>query len=362
MHKHKNKQQKGGIIMLGSFRGIPFKIFALILAVIALGAGVYISFFQSAGFEKTTATIISIEDDPDYTPNHDDPNDRQRIVTIKYTVDGKDYTRKLDSDSPDYSVGKEVEVRYDPKNPGTVHSTPIFGYVFMGIGGVIIVAVIIWIVKDKKAVKQLKETRAETTYLPSEKGELRTLYFKTDLGTPKYGHQLEDKNRRVLYEAKMTKFTMTSPFGFDFIDHEKNTVTPHLVGHEEDTEWNSLLLDDHFTFKFDGEDVWKHLKRNGITVESKLVTGNTLTSAYTIFRDGVQIAYMEATSKYVHEEDEQEHKAAGKLPVRGFYRVRTDEKNLDLLFVVILAFARSGAADGKGGKFGMLTGTFKSMK
>ena len=105
--------------MLGSFRGIPFKIFALILAVIALGAGVYISFFQSAGFEKTTATIISIEDDPDYTPNHDDPNDRQRIVTIKYTVDGKDYTRKLDSDSPDYSVGKEVEVRYDPKNPGT---------------------------------------------------------------------------------------------------------------------------------------------------------------------------------------------------------------------------------------------------
>lgn len=345
--------------MLGSFKGIGVRILAVILAVIALGAGIYISFFQSAGFEKTTATIVSIEDDPDYVPDPNNANDRQRIVTIKYSVDGKEYTRKLDSDSPSYQVGGEVEVRYDPKNPGTVHSTPIFGYIFMAIGGVILLFVIVTAVKEKSSVKQLKEDRGETVYLPSEKGEQRTLYFLTDLGTPKYGHRIEDKNRRVLYEAKMTKFTLTAPFGFDFIDHEHNTTTPHLVGHEEDTEWNSLLLDNHYTFKLDGEDIWKHLKRNGITIDSKLALNNTVTSAYRILRDGEEIAAMEATSQYVHEEDEAEHKVAAKVPVRGFYRIHTAEKNLDLLFVAILAFARSGASDDKGGNFGMLKGTLK---
>ncbi len=345
--------------MLGSFKGIPLKIFAAVLGLIALGAGIYVSFFQTAGFETTTAVITSIEEDPNYIPDPNTANDKQYIATIRYTVDGKNYTQTLDSYAPDYEVGKEIEVKYDPKNPGTVHSTPVFGYIIMAAGCVVLLIVVVWTVKDKKSVKELKETRGETVYLPSEKGEQRTLYFKTDLGTPKYGHQIEDKNRKVLYEAKMTKFTMTSPYGFDFIDHEHNTVTPHLVGHEEETDWNSLLLDNHYTFKLDGEDIWKHLKRNGITVESKLALNNTVTSAYRILRDGREIAAMEATSKYVHEEDEAEHKVASKIPVRGFYRISTAEKNLDLLFTVILAFARSGAADDRGGRMGMLKGTLK---
>lgn len=345
--------------MLGSFKGIPLKIFALVLGVIALGVGVYISFFQSAGFETTKATIVSIDDDPNYIPDPQKENDKQQIATIKYTVNGKEYTRQLDSFSPDFTVGKEVEVRYDPKDPGTVHSSPFFGYILTGIGCALLLFVIVWTVKEKTAVKQLTVPGADTVYPPSEKGEQRTLYFLTDLGTPKYGHQIEDKNRRVLYEAKMTKFTLTAPYGFDFIDHEHHVTTPHLIGHEEESDWNSLLLDNHYTFKFDGEDIWKHLKRNGITVDSKLAMNNTVTPTYRILRDGEEIAIMEMTSQYVHEEDEQEHKAASKVPVRGFYRIQTSEKMLDLLFVTVLAFARSGAADDKGGRFGMLKGTLK---
>ena len=343
--------------MLGSFKGIGIKILAAIIAVIALGVGIWMTFFQSAGFEKTTATIVSITEDPDYIPDPNSANDKQYIVTIKYTVDGKDYTRVLDSYSPSYQVGGEVEVQYDPKDPSTVHSSSIFGIVIMAIGGVILLVIIFTTIKSKTSVKQLKETHGETVYLPSEKGEQRELYFLTDVGTPKYGHRIEDKNRRVLYEAKMTKFTMTSPFGFNFIDHEHGTTTPHLVGHEETTEWNSLLLDNHYTFTFDGEDIWKHLKRNGISVNSKLASGKVLTSSYHILRDGEEIAYVETTSQYVHEEDAEKHKVAGNIPVQGFYRIQTREKNLDLLFVAILAFARSGALDDKGGSFGLLRGT-----
>ena len=147
---------------------------------------------------------------------------------------------------------------------------------------------------------------------------------------------------------------MATPYGFDFIDHEKNTTTPHYIGHEQQTGQNMLSLDNHFTFTIDGEDIWKHLKRNGISIESKLAPGKVATVAYTVFRNDDQIAYFETASQYVHEEDEAKHKAEINIPERGFYRIHTGEKNLDLIFTVLLAFARSGAADGGGGARGAL--------
>ena len=343
-----------------SVKGPGFKIVAAVIALAALIFGVYSTFFQSSGYETTTATIISVEEDPDYIPDPNSTNDKQYIVMAKYSVDGKDYTAKLDSYDPGYKVGGEVEVRYDPKDPSKMTSGFKFGIVFMIIGGVLLFGIIFISIKNKSSVKKLKEdVENDITYAPSEKGAERKLYFLTDLGTPKYGHRIEDANRRVLYEAKMTKFSPFSDFGFNFIDHEHNKTTAHLVGHQEDTEWNSLILDNHSGFPLDGENIWKHLKRNGVTVNSKFADGKVLTSSYTIFRDGVQIAYVEASSQYVHEEDAEAHSVASKIPVPGFYRVSTCERNLDLLFVTILAFARSSATDDKGGSRGIL---FNSMK
>ncbi len=341
-----------------SFKGPGLKIFASVLAAIALIAGIWFTFFQSAGFEKTTATIVSIQDDPDDIPEEGStPN---RIIMVKYTVNGKEYTARLDTDAPNYAVGTTVEVQYDPKNPGTIHSGFGFGIYLIIAGGAILAIVIVSTIVQKVSVKKLKETQGETVYAPSEQGEEeRELYFITDVGTPKYGHRLEDKNRKVLYEAKMTKFAVATPYRFDFIDHTKNKTTEHLVGQQEETDWNSLILDNHYTFKLDGEDIWKHLKRNGITITSRFASGKVLVGAYNICRNDIEIAHMESTSQYVHEEDEEKHKVASKIPVRGFYRVYTKEKNLDLLFVTILAVARSGANDSKGGGRSILFNTIK---
>lgn len=319
------------------------------MGVIALAAGIWMTFFQSAGFETVNATIVSIENDPDYIPDPNTEGDVRRIVTVTYMVEGKEYTRVLDSDSPSYHVGGTVEVRYDPKNPENISSGFGFGIYVLIIGGVILAIVIIGTVIQKVNLKKIKETQGEFTYAPSEKGEERELYFLTDLGTPKYGHRIEDKNRKVLYEAKMTKYAVTHPFHFDFIDHVNHQTTAHLVGHQEETDWNSLIFDNHYTFTFDGKDIWKHLKQNGITVDSKFAEGKILTPSYRILRDGEELAFVEQTSQYVHEDDAEEHKVANKIPIQGFYRIHTSEKNLDLLFVTLLAFARSGATDAKGG-------------
>ena len=202
-----------------------------------------------------------------------------------------------------------------------------------------------------------KSDKSSASYAPSVKGEPRQLYFLTDTGTAKVGHRMEDVNKKVLYEAKVTKFSLIGATGMDFIDHEKGTTTPHQVGHEIETDYHSILIDNHSGFRFDGEDIWKHLKRNGVVIQSSFMSGKPLWPQYRVLRDGEEIAVLQSSGVHVHEEDAAgDGKLAKMVPARGYFRIQTREKNLDLLFVVAMAFARTSALDGEGGSFGLLFG------
>ncbi len=202
-----------------------------------------------------------------------------------------------------------------------------------------------------------KSDKSSASYAPSVKGEPRQLYFLTDTGTAKVGHRMEDVNKKVLYEAKVTKFSLVGATGMDFIDHVKGTTTPHQVGHEIETDYHSILIDNHSGFRFDGEDIWKHLKRNGVVIESSFMSGKPLWPQYRVLRDGEEIAVLQSSDVHVHEEDAAgDGKLAKIIPARGYFRIQTREKNLDLLFVVAMAFARTSALDGEGGSFGLLFG------
>ncbi|MBQ9720728.1 MAG: DUF3592 domain-containing protein, partial [Oscillospiraceae bacterium] len=152
-----------------SVRGPKLKYFALVLAVIALIAGVYITFFQSTGFVKTQATIVSIEEDPEWST----ADDTSYIVMVDYVADGSRYTSRLDTYSGSWKEGKTVTVYYDPSNPAVVHGGKGGGVYLMELGAVMIAAVIIIGKKNKAALSELEETKAKRggmTYAPSVKG------------------------------------------------------------------------------------------------------------------------------------------------------------------------------------------------
>ena len=68
-----------------SFRGPKLSIFAGVLAAIALVFGIYTMFFQSRGFEKTTATIVSVEETRE-SVERNDSDDRDYDVTVEYML------------------------------------------------------------------------------------------------------------------------------------------------------------------------------------------------------------------------------------------------------------------------------------
>ncbi len=342
-----------------SFKGIGIKVFALIIGLVAIALGIYLTFFHSRGYLKTEAVILTVEEIPG---TGDDGTEYQ--ASVEYTVDGVTYQSELDSGSPSYKVGKTIPVLYNPEDPSMVHGAGYEGVYAMAVGAAILAVLAVSEVRGRKAlgaVKAAQEAGGAMTYPETVPGPERKLYFLTDVGTPKYGHRIEDGSRSILYEAKMTRFSVMTPYGFDFVDHEHGTTVPHLVGHEEESDWGGgLLLDNHYTFTIDGEDIWKHLRRNGITVESSL--NRRARTEYRILRNGTEIAMAETSSTNVHEEDEaQKSRLASIVPVQGFYRITTTETDLSLLFVTLLAFARSGASDDRGGNLKTVLGTLKKL-
>ena len=126
-----------------SVREPKLKIFAGILAAIVLITGVYMTFFQSRGFVKTTASITDVRMDSTgesmiYYP------------TVEYTVDGKTYTTELDTGSRSYRIGQTLSVLYNPDNPAVAHDGGSIGLYLMIAGAVILAVIAFSAIKEKQ--------------------------------------------------------------------------------------------------------------------------------------------------------------------------------------------------------------------
>ena len=137
-----------------SLRGPKLKIFAAVLAVICLAAGIYLTFFRSQGFVKTTGTIVALRED-----STDDST--VYFPTVEYTVDGKTYTGELDTGSGSYKVGKTITVLYDPNDPSVVHDGSGVGIYLLVVSTVMLLIIIFLTVKQKKSVNKLKESQGD---------------------------------------------------------------------------------------------------------------------------------------------------------------------------------------------------------
>lgn len=127
-----------------SVKDPKLKIFAGILAVIVLIVGVYMTFFQSRGFVKTTASITDVRRDSTGESSVYYP-------TVEYTVDGKTYTTELDTGSGSYRIGQTISVLYDPNNPSAAHDGGGFGLYLIIAGAVILAVIIFSAIKEKQS-------------------------------------------------------------------------------------------------------------------------------------------------------------------------------------------------------------------
>ena len=331
-------------------------IFFLAIATFATLFVLYFGFIESYGYVKTTAVITELS----YEEDESDDSKKKVLPKINYKVGEKEYNVFLKSvmTSPfkEKKIGSEIKIEYNPADPSVAIEDSSEFLICMLIIGLVCIAIPVYILlKNRKKRELLKSHQTEPMFGVSRKySEERKLYFVTDLGTIKGTCHIEDADRKILYEAVSTKFSLLADSEMEFVDHILNHRTPHLVGkvvtsiHENTNRhmWGpnidifGNIQPDYSTFDFDGNEIWGLLYKNGIEIKTNLMSLTGWIS-YTIYRDGKEIAQAINSSKFVHEEDAEKKKIRSAIPNSGFFRITTKEKNLDAIFLTLFSISRT---------------------
>lgn len=156
--------------------------------------------------------------------------------------------------------------------------------------------------------------------------------LKPVLKTIKEGFTLVDEKDTLVYEGKMTKFSLLGAAPYNFTNHITNKTEEHKIGKTITMEESGMsgFFSAKSTFKYDGKKIWDYLHDKGIRINSTL-SGNKLGMTYEISFEGKEIATMSTSTP----------KGKSFITTNQYYDVTCDEKDLDLVFLVAFSIAKT---------------------
>ena len=121
------------------------KVGAILFGLAFIIAGV-IGIRQDDTFLPTKAVIQSME--RTYEAMDSNETDTWEVM-VAYSVDGKDYVSDLGRKKDDFTVGKEIDILYNPNNPeGIVLPGKTIWFIFMIAGAAVAVIAAVLLVRD----------------------------------------------------------------------------------------------------------------------------------------------------------------------------------------------------------------------
>ena len=118
---------------------------AILFGLAFIVAGV-IGIHQDNTFLPTKGVIRSME--RTYVATDSNESDTWEVM-VGYKVDGKDYVSDLGQKKDDFTVGKEINILYNPNNPeGIVLPGKTIWFIFMIAGAAVAVAASVLLVRD----------------------------------------------------------------------------------------------------------------------------------------------------------------------------------------------------------------------
>ncbi|MBQ4046286.1 MAG: hypothetical protein II627_07515 [Lachnospiraceae bacterium] len=158
--------------------------------------------------------------------------------------------------------------------------------------------------------------------------------LKPKLKTIKQSFSLEDENGNLIYEGKMTKFSLLGASPYEFVNHISKHKEEHKVGKtvtvEEDGNALLSLMSKKSYFKYDGKKIWDYLHDLGIRIDSS-IAGNKLGMRYDITCKGQPLATVATSSP----------KGKSIITTDLYYDVTCEEKDLDMAFLVAFSIAKT---------------------
>ena len=160
----------------------------------------------------------------------------------------------------------------------------------------------------------------------------RKYLLKPILKTIKEGFTLEDEDGTLVCECRMVKFSLFKAAPYEFINHITNKKEEHKVGKTVTMEESGLagFFSTSSYFKYDGVKIWDYLHDKGIRIESNS-SSSKIGMTYLVTFQGNQIASISTSSP----------KGKSFITTDKYYDVTCEEKDLDLVFLVAFALAKT---------------------
>ena len=158
--------------------------------------------------------------------------------------------------------------------------------------------------------------------------------LKPVLKTVKQSFYLEDENGSLVYEGKMTKFSLLGASPYEFVNHITGKTEEHKIGKTITAEQGGggiiSALSKASWFKFDGKKIWDCLHEMGIRINNG-VSGSKIGMSYDVTFKGEHLATVANSSP----------KGKSLLTTDLYYDVICEEKDLDLVFLVAFSIAKT---------------------
>lgn len=316
--------------------------FFLPLGILLIAVGIFLLTLHTDKYLETVGKVTGVQE----TVNLE--NSKVYNIDFTYTAEGKEYAGRYDETSEEYQIGEEIKVFYNPEDPTQITNSKLGGIIAPIMIGVGVLALAFGIFKTLKAYRKSKEldrvAKAPAAVFGNFKqaAGVTEYYCRHDGATLKPGYILEDANRRILFEGKMTKQALIGARVFAFSDHIGGAVTEHEVGHTMTQSYDDNGWTANSWFKFDGKNVWDVLHERGIRLQTDM-RSKFPNFTYEISKDGEAFAILETSGKYVHEDEAAEHTL--NVPVgRYYYRVWTNSRDFETLFLTIFAISETEQA------------------
>ena len=312
--------------------------FFLPLGIILIAVGIFLMTLNLGSYLETVGKVTDVNE------TRNEENSKVYDVTYTYTVDGEKH-QVTEEFTEEYKVGDEIKVFYNPKDPTQTTNSMAGRYIAPIMVGVGALALAFGVFQTIKAFKKSREldtvAKAPAVVFEGFKQApgVTEYYCRHDGSTFKPGYILEDAARKVLFEGKMTKQALVGARAFEFNNHLSGAITEHEVGHTVTQTYNDNGWSASSWFKFDGKNVWDLLHEKGIRLQTNM-RSKFPNFIYEISKDGQAFAILETSGKYVHEDEAVEHKL--NVPVgRYFYRVWTNTRDFEMLFLTIFAISET---------------------
>ena len=114
-------KDKGMKILISSVQRIIATIF-LLIGLVVLGCGIYMALIPAIPAEFTGTTQATITDIERSRSSSNTSSSEHYDVFIEYEVDGQSYNGKLGYYSTGMTIGQQVEIQFDTRDPSKISS------------------------------------------------------------------------------------------------------------------------------------------------------------------------------------------------------------------------------------------------